>query len=350
VPMRLAAALLSLLAAPVSAPAPTPVPTPTPVPGEVVCTVDDPRAIELSGLVATPDGYVSVIDSQFDTDTVRIVYLDRSCAVTRTRGYPTPARDPEDVALDPQGRLWVADIGDNFTAQTRRSTIALWLVPADGDPVIHRMTYPDGPHDAEALLFAGDGTPIVVTKELSGVASLYAPTEPLQPRTAAGVPLAKVGEFRPTRPSPAPSLFDALAGIGATVVTGAATSPDRTRIALRTYTAAYEWDVADGDVVKAITTGTPRVTPLPDETQGESIAYSPDGADFLTVSDNSGPTPLLRYHPTVPPSPTAPAGGAAALVREGLPTVWFAALAAGGGLVLVGAGVLALRRRRVSRP
>jgi hypothetical protein len=68
------------------------------------------------------------------------------------------------------------------------------------------------------------------------------------------------------------------------------------------------------------------------------------------VSDNSGPTPLLRYHPTVPPSPTAPAGAAAALAREGLPTVWFAALAAGGGLVLVGAGVLALRRRRVSRP
>ena len=34
----------------------------------------------------------------------------------------------------------------------------------------------------------------------------------------------------------------------------------------------------DGDVVKAITTTTPRVTPLPDEAQGESIAYTADGA------------------------------------------------------------------------
>jgi hypothetical protein len=349
VPMRFAAAFLPLLVAPLSPPAPAPAATPTPAAGEVVCTVDDPRAIELSGLVATSDGYVSVIDSQFDTDTVRIVYLDRSCAVTRTQGYPTPARDPEDVALDPQGRLWVADIGDNVTAQTRRATIALWLVPPDGDPVIHRLTYPDGPHDAEALLFGSDGVPVIVTKELSGVASLYTPTEPLQPRTATGVPLAKVGEFRPARPSPAPSLFDALAAIGSTVVTGAATSPDRHRVALRTYTAAYEWDVPDGDVVKAITTGTPRITPLPDETQGESIAYSPDGADFLTVSDNSGPTPLLRYHPTAPPTPTA-ASGVAALVPGGRSTLVFAALAATGGLILAATGLLALRRRASRSP
>ena len=65
--------------------------------------------------------------------------------------------------------------------------------------------------------------------------------------------------------------------IGEVVVTGAATSPDRNRVALRTYTAAYEWDVPDGDVVKAITTTTPRLTPLPDEPQGEAIAYTVDG-------------------------------------------------------------------------
>ena len=52
--------------------------------GEVVCTVDDPRAVELSGLVATADGYVSIVDSQFDTASVVIVYLDQACRVVRT--------------------------------------------------------------------------------------------------------------------------------------------------------------------------------------------------------------------------------------------------------------------------
>jgi hypothetical protein len=260
-----------------------------------VCTVDDPRAVELSGLVATPDGYVSVIDSQFDPDTILIVYLDSACGVSRTEGYPTAARDPEDIAAAPDGILWVADIGDNITAQTRRSTVALWRLPPDGgDPVIHRLSYPDGPHDAEALLFGADGQPIIVTKDISGLAGLYRPTGPLQAQSGTGVPLEKVGTFRPS----VTGASNPLGGVGEMVVTGAATSPDRRRVALRTYAAAYEWDVPDGDVVKAITTGTPRYTPLPDEPQGESIAYTVDGQGFLTLSDVSGPTELRRYQPS----------------------------------------------------
>jgi hypothetical protein len=204
----------------------------------------------------------------------------------------------------------VADIGDNVTAQTHRSTIALWRVPSDGgDPVIHRLSYPDGPHDAEALLFDATG-PVIVTKELSGLAGLYRPTGPLQPSSPTGVALQRVAEFRPA----ATGTSNPLGGIGELVITGAATSPDRKRVALRTYAAAYEWDVRDGDVVKAITTGVPRATPLPDEPQGESIAYTPDGKSFLTLSDVSGPTELRRYQPSTQelPAPSASASAAAA--------------------------------------
>ena len=277
--------------------APTPAPTTTAAPGEVLCTVDDPRAIELSGLVATPDGYVSVVDSQWDRSTVVIVYLDFECRVTRIQGYPTEPRDPEDLAVAPDGALWVSDTGDNFTATGRRKTVALWRIPPEGgDPVIHRLTYPDGPHDAEALVFTDDGTPIIITKELGSVSYLYEPTRPLEPNTAEGVPMTRVGEFRPIVTGEP----NDLGRIGQVLVTGAAISPDRTRVALRTYTTAYEWDVPDGDIVKAITTGTPRITQLPDEPQGESIAYSLDGQWFLTLSDESGPTQLRRYRPTPP--------------------------------------------------
>ena len=37
------------------------------------------------------------------------------------------------------------------------------------------MTYPDGPHDAESLLLAPDGTPYIVTKEVLGDSGVYRP-------------------------------------------------------------------------------------------------------------------------------------------------------------------------------
>ena len=111
-----------------------------------VCVIDDPRAIELSGLVATRTGFVAINDSQFESEKMQIIFLDAECKVTSTLAYPTPARDPEDLAVAPDGTLWVADTGDNVTAETHRQTVALWMIPSDGSPpVIHRLTYPDGP-------------------------------------------------------------------------------------------------------------------------------------------------------------------------------------------------------------
>lgn len=313
-----------------------------------VCVIKDSRATELSGLFATATGYLAVNDSQFDAGATRIVFLDLTCKVTKVVRYPTPARDPEDLAMAPDGTLWVADIGDNVTSEARRQTVALWSLPATGAPVIHRLTYPDGPHDAEGLLFTATGVPIVVTKELTGKAGLYEATAPLQASAATGVPMKRVGEFAPTSTGE----NNLLGALGEVMVTGAATSPDRRRVVLRTYTAAYEWDVPDGDVVKAITTGTPRVTALPDEPQGEAIAYTPDGTAFLTVSDEAGPTTLRRHTPSAVPLPPGPATFAPSPTVVAKPSglsaipVWYALAAAGGGLLLVGVGYLGLRRSR----
>ncbi|MDT5024882.1 MAG: hypothetical protein QOE61_1308 [Micromonosporaceae bacterium] len=315
-----------------------------------VCVINDPRAIELSGLVVTSGGYVAINDSQNNADNIRVIYLDATCKVTKTLRYPSPARDPEDLAVAPDGTLWVADIGDNLTSQTRRQSIALWKVPADGGvPVIHRMTYPDGPHDAEALLFTNDGIPIIVTKETTGKAGLYTPTSALQPQSVSGVPLKRVGEFLPQ----AMGENNLLGAVGETMVTGAATSPDRRRVALRTYTAAYEWDVVKDDVIKTITTGTPRVTALPDEPQGEAIGYTPDGKTFVTVSDEQGTTTLRSHVPSTEPLVTPPptTGGGAAPVADpktglaGIP-IWYSVAACVAGLALLIAGLLGVRRAR----
>jgi hypothetical protein len=313
-----------------------------------VCTVDDSRLTGLSGLVATADGYVAESDSDVDKSRIRIFWLDARCRYLRSVGYPTSAYDPEDLAVGRDGTLYVADIGDN--GRTRKN-IAVWhLAPGNGTPKIFRYTYPDGAHDAEALLLAADDSPIIVTKDPL-VAGVYVPTGPADP-SGTPVPLRQVGTFTPTDTGTP----NGLGPVGDFLVTGGANAPDRGRVALRTYAAAYEWQVPDGDVVRAITTGTPRITPLPDEPQGEAIAYTPDGSALLTVSDVEGDnprTPILRY-PARPvaaspaPAVTASAtpGPAAAPANGGIPR-WLPLVAAlGAVLVVAGSAAVWVRRRQ----
>jgi hypothetical protein len=120
-------------------------------------------------------------------------------------------------------------------------------------------------------------------------------------------------------------------------------------------------------VVKALTTGTPLITPLPSEPQGEAIAYSHDGKSFLTVSNQGSgvKVSILRYTPAVPAAPTksASVGGAGGAGSPKADTrSWFSKLSlqqltylVGGvgllGLLMVVGGVLGIRAaRRRPRP
>jgi hypothetical protein len=265
-----------------------------------VCRIGDHRLTEISGLAATRTGYVVVDDGSDDAAHRRIFFLNARCAVARTVSYPSRPRDTEDLALAPDGTLWVADIGDNGLSRT---TIALWrLAPGGRAPRLYRLTYPDGPHDAETLLLAPDGTPIVVTKSLAA-ATLYTPDGPL--RAGQVTPLRRAGAAR----VPVTGTSNPFGLPGRLVVTGGAVSTDGRHAVLRTYADAFEYDVPGGDVVRAVTDGTPRVVPLPDEPQGESVAYSPDGTALLTVSEvtDSRPASVLRYPLPRRPPATSPA-------------------------------------------
>lgn len=229
--------------------------------------------------------------------------------------------------------------------------------------MIHRFVYPDPPHDAEALLINGDGTPIIITKEdeaakMGAAAGLYVPAAAVQNNNATGVPLKRVGEFKP----PATDTANPLSTLGRGVITGAATSPDRKRVVLRTYADAFEWDVPDGDVVKAITTGKPRITPLPNEPMGEAITYSADGATFLTVTDNddsnTSSVNILQYTRAVASTTVSKSAGTDSGADSGgswqdnltLQDLLYGVAAVGGlGLVLVAVGVFGIRRSRQLR-
>ncbi|MEU7998821.1 hypothetical protein AB0B83_26305 [Micromonospora sp. NPDC049060] len=345
--LRVAAGTVVVLAVATAPGAAVADPTPAAAPGTPVCEVRGGRLSEISGMAATDGGFVMINDGADDEARRRIFFLDDRCSVVRTVSYPSRPRDTEDLAVGADGTVWVADIGDNDRS---RQTIAVWkLPPGAGRPVLYRMAYPDGPHDAEALLVTGDDRPVVVSKYS---ANLYAPSA--APRPGATTPLVKVGQVR----LPASTTSNPFGALGRTAVTGAATAPDGRRIVLRTYADAYEFDVTDGDVVAALTGGTPRIVALPDEPQGESVTYSRDGRSLLTVSETAdqppGTLPVVRRYPlpaavpsSAPPTTPGPTARAAGDGTGRASAVGTYLLAAGAlGLALIAVGLVALIRTR----
>lgn len=332
---------------------------PTAAPAAVLCTINDQNLREISGLVATANGYAVMNDGSGSPARDRVFLLDKSCRVTKSQPYGPPGpRDPEDLATGKDGSLWVADIGDNSTNTERRSTIALWKFSANltATPALYRLRYPDGPHDAEALLLAADDSPIIITKGTTK-SDIYVPVGPLTVSRGQNqfVDLKKIGEFTPQRTGTS----NPLGLLGYFAVTGGANSPDRSKVAIRTYADAYEWDVPDGDIVKAVTTGKPRVTPLPDEEWGEAIAYTRDSAAFLTVSD-LGELPadrLAKIRQYTPAATDKPARAAPPGISKRNSLSWYermsleeaTTLVAGIGVLgvlLVIIGILGIRRAR----
>ncbi|MFJ8203046.1 hypothetical protein [Micromonospora chalcea] len=326
------------------------------------CTVEDNRLRELSGLIATSSGYVVINDGTDDPSRKRVFYLDAKCKVEKEVRYSGDGPfDTEDLALSPDRKtLWIADTGDNVEKKTRRERVAVWTMPLSGakQPVLHRLSYPGKePHDAEALLVGDDNMPLVITKDLSGKSEIFTPTVKLK---AAGdpepIPMKKVGEVT----LPKTDTENKLGSPGRALVTGAARSPDGSKVVLRTYADAFEFDVSGGDIVKALTTGKPRITPLADPF-GEAISYTPDGKLFVTVSDggtldDSDPIDILSYTPSTTGVEALPNGGKAETKAaaekswlEGLSLDEITYLIAAVGVIgalLVGAGVFGILRSR----
>ncbi|MEU4469935.1 hypothetical protein [Micromonospora sp. NPDC023888] len=365
VALGLLGATVALAGVAAAAPAPGSSEPPAATAGQKRCTIADERLRELSGLVATKSGYIVINDSTELTARERIFFLDTKCKLSKEPvRYPGEGPvDTEDLALSKDGNtLWIADTGDNADEKERRTRVALWSMPVTGarQPTQHRISYPEGkPHDAEALLIGDDGKPLIITKVTSGKAEIYAPTAALRGGDAEAVPMRKAGEIT----LPKTQTENPLNTFGRIAITGAARSPDGSRVVLRTYADAFEYDVSGGDIVGALTTGKPRVTALADPF-GEAISYTTDGKSFLTVSDafqfaDDEALDILSYTPST--STTVPLAAGAGGVKQASSTSWTAGLdfdditylvGAVGliGLLLVGAGIVGIVRARRRLP
>lgn len=257
-----------------------------------IATIKNKDVTESSGLVASrisPGIYWTHNDSGDGPFLYAFDSSGRNCGVWRVSG--AQAIDWEDIAAGPGPKpntsyLYVGDIGDNDSA---RDTIVIYRFPepkipsasspstkrsphlTEGTEVFH-LRYPDGKHDAEALLVdPGTGDTYVITKVLLGRAVVYKASTPLTKGTTRT--LQRVADLR------IPSLFGG-------VITGGDVSPDGKRVALCDYFSGYELVLPRAsrnfdDIWKQ-----PVATiDLGKRSQGESIAYRLDGRALLATSE-----------------------------------------------------------------
>lgn len=263
-------------------------------PPATIATLKDKSVSESSGLAAsrlTPGVYWTHNDSGDGPFLYAFDTRGDSRGVFRVAG--AQARDWEDMATGPgpggkggKSYLYIGDIGDNNEA---RSEIVVYRLP---EPALTtatsklnktrpgstepaeaiRLRYPDGAHDAEALLVHPvSGHIYIITKVVIANPAVY---EAVPPFTAGkSITMTRIGEAR------VPSLFGG-------VITGGSISPDGRRVALCDYFQGYELALPAGsanfnDIWKQRMVG----FDLGKRKQGEAIAYRLDGKALLATSE-----------------------------------------------------------------
>ena len=275
-------------------------------PATVLGTITDPGIGESSGLAASRRNPGLLWTHNDSGDGPTVYCLDsqgRSCGVWNVTG--AEAFDWEDMAAGPGPRagepyLYLGDIGDNIDQRTQ---IVVYRIPepaAGGGAAVPtaaspaasapsealRLRYPDGPHNAEALLVhPATGDLYVISKDAQA-AKVYKAKAPLDASTV--TTMVQVGAFR---------LGSANRGLE--LVTGADVSPDGRRVALSTYAQGYELEIPSDAAFDDVWARPPVPIVLGPRLQGEAIAYRIDGRALLTTSEIV-PWPLQQIERTGP--------------------------------------------------
>ncbi len=131
---------------------------------------------ELSGLAASRRTAGVFWANNDSGDVPRIFAIDRSGARRATVAVNVPAAvDWEDIAIDGE-TIYIGDIGDNTAI---RPSIVVYRVTEPGltaksvNATTFTLHYPDGPHNAEALMVDPLRRQLVIVKELTGTSKVY---------------------------------------------------------------------------------------------------------------------------------------------------------------------------------
>jgi len=298
---------------------------------EEISRLSDPRIEESSGLVISPEHEdLAYTINDGDDAIVFAIKISTGDVVGTTRVRGGELDDTESIAIDGDGRMWLADLGDN---DQERGDAALYRFPEPG-PGRHSVnanrypvSYEGGPADIETfMVHPRTGEKFLALRNEEGPGKLYSLPKKL----------TKNGDNRATD-----------LGKSTPVDTSDGTfTPSGSQALIRTGFAVHVFDPETWSEVEELS--------VPEVENGESIAMEPDGKSFIIGSEGEN-SPLIRVafesdeteaSPSPTPSPTPETVDASDETDDGVsvPVYFIVALVAVGALALV--AVWAARRRR----
>jgi hypothetical protein len=309
-----ALAAAAVVVVPVLATAPARADDPQP---KKLFTIDDSRIDESSDLARSGTHDDIWWTSNDSGDTARIFALDKTGQVQAEVRFDADVRDVEAIGIGTNKRIYVGDIGDNLSNQ---ETVTVYSLPEPEElqdqrvrARAYKFKYPDGPHNAEALLVNPQTNRLyIVTKEAPTGAIYAAPTPDEMSRTDVN-DLEKLG----TAPG---------------IVTDGTFTPDGRRVLLRSVNSLT---VLSWPAMKQLAT-----TSLPFQNLvGESLAMGPDDDSVIFGSEGRNSSvyevaipAATKTGPIESPKPASNSGsGGSQTTKQGHTMRW----------TLIGAGAFA---------
>ena len=269
----------------------------------VAGTLQSPAIVEASGLAHSRrrQNLLWVINDGGEEPLLHAVTPEGE-ALGAVRVAGAENRDWEDLAaFSYEGSSWllVADIGDNGGI---RDHLTLYVVPepepADGEVApawTVRYTYPDGPHDAEAVAVDGEAGHIYVLTKRTEPAELH--TLPLRPAASAGVLISTLVTGLDSLPA-----REEAAGLLAAAVpyhwqpTGMDMAADGGAVAVLTYADVYYYPRRRAETWADALAREPLPLGMPLVPIAEAVAFDERGRSLFITAEGRH-APLLRFDP-----------------------------------------------------
>ncbi|MBP7049753.1 MAG: hypothetical protein KBE65_01925 [Phycisphaerae bacterium] len=267
-------------------------------PGRRVGVVQSDLVREASGIVASRQNPGVLWVHNDSGDSARIFAINDKAEFLGVCNFAgVTARDWEDIAVGPgpepnQPYLYIGDIGDNdaiypgvtvYRVPEPRIDPAVPFKPMEIGPAdAIRLTYPDGPRDAETLLVDPQTRDLYIISKREMPSKVY----------LAVYPQSTTEPTKMKRVTKLPWGF-AVAGD---------VSPDGRRVIVRGMLGASLWVRPAGEPLWRAFEGKRVRLALPRERQGEGICFDAQGAGYFTIGESHLP-PLYYFGPTEPNVP-----------------------------------------------